>query len=161
MIVARLFRAALAAATSLGLGGTFYLLCRAREVWFVSRALAMPAVGPSLRALRFTTLPLAAALPGIVVDVLPDALWAFAVGAMLRALDPGRRARRVWGVVGGIAVVSYEVAQHGHLVPGTFDWRDLLAQVLGFGGGWVLVRTMTWRRTLGLVGRVPRAPFET
>ena len=160
MIVPRLLRAALAAATSIVLGGTFYLLCRAREVWFVSRALAMPALGPSLRALRFTTLPLAAGLPAIVVDVLPDALWAFAVGAMLRALDPGRRARRVWGGIGGILVISYEVAQHWHLVPGTFDWRDLLAQVLGFGAGWVLVRTVTRRRTRDLVGRVPRAPFE-
>jgi hypothetical protein len=89
----------------------------------------------------------------VIVDVAPDFLWGFAVGAMLRALDPGRRANVVWGVVGAISVVGYEVAQAWHLAPGTFDWRDLVAQALGYALGWLAARAAAGIPVRGLVSR--------
>jgi hypothetical protein len=59
---------------------------------------------------------------------------------MLRALDPGRRANVAWGIVGALSVVGYEVSQAWHIAPGTFDWRDLLAQALGYALGWLAAR---------------------
>jgi hypothetical protein len=127
---------------------------RAREASFVTRALHAPFAGAWLQSGRIAGLRLAALLPSAVLDVLPDLLWAFAAGAMLRAFDPGRRANVVWAIVGAACVLGYEVAQAWHLVPGTFDWHDLVAEALGFGAGWAAAaRLVVTRPTLSVTSR--------
>ena len=130
----RLLRGGLAAAIPVALGACFYLFIRAREAWFVARALSSPTFGPSLRSVRASTLASAGWIPSLVVDVAPDFLWAFAVGGMLRALDAGHR--RFWFATGFVCATGYEIAQGLHLVAGTFDPLDLVAQAVGFVVGW-------------------------
>lgn len=135
---ARLVRGFFAGAIPVTLGACFYVFLRAREAWFVTRALSLPALGPSLRAARATTLASVTWIPSLVSDVGPDFLWAFAVGGMLRALS----GTRAWMIVGLASVVGYELAQRWQLVGGTFDPKDLVAQVIGFAIGW---RVVAWR----------------
>jgi hypothetical protein len=148
---ARLSRGALAGAIPIVAGALFYALFRAREAWFVTRALDAPAIGPSLRAARAVTLKLAAHLPPPALDVAPDFLWALAAGAMLRAFDAGPRSNLVWAVIGAITVVGYEALQAFHLAPGTFDARDLVAQLAGFVLGWLVARRL-FRARQGAAG---------
>jgi hypothetical protein len=135
----RFVRGGVAAFVPVALGACFYLFLRAREAWFVSRALASPSVGPSLRAMRASTLASVTWIPSLVDDVAPDFLWALAVGGMLRALNGSR----AWMIVGLASVVGYELAQRWQLVAGTFDPKDLVAQVVGFAIGW---RVFAWSK---------------
>lgn len=128
----RVARGVVAAAVPTALGACFYVLLRAREAWFVARVLSLPHFGAPLRAARMWTLAVAPRIPSLVDDVAPDFLWAFAVGGMLRAFV----GTRAWFVIGLASVIGYEVAQGWHLVGGTFDPKDLAAQVLGFGLAW-------------------------
>lgn len=129
----------LAAAAPIVAAALFYLTLRARTVWFVGEMLRSP-LGPSLAGLREVTVPLGAHLPSFVMDAAPDFLWALALGALLSTLHPRGRARTVFGVVGFAGVIGYEVAQRLHVVPGTFDWTDLVAQAAGFAIGWLSAR---------------------
>jgi hypothetical protein len=61
---------------------------------------------------------------------------------MLRAFDAGPRSNAFWAVAGAIAVVGYEALQACHLAPGTFDARDLFAQLAGFVVGWLVSRRL-------------------
>jgi hypothetical protein len=131
-VARRFVRGGLAAFVPVALGACFYLFLRAREAWFVSRALSSSSVGPSLRAMRASTLASVTWIPSLVDDVAPDFLWAFAVGGMLRALT----GTRAWMIIGLASVVGYELAPRWHFVAGTFDAKDLVAQVVGFAIAW-------------------------
>jgi hypothetical protein len=123
-------------------GVCVYAFLRARETWFVARALDVPVMGPWLRAARDFTLRHASVLPPPAIDVAPDFFWAFAAGAMLRSFDPGPRSNAFWAVLGVVTVVGYEVLQAWHFAPGTFDARDLVAQIVGYALGWVVARRL-------------------
>ena len=123
----------------LALGASVYVFLRPTEAWFV-RALGETSLGTPLRHARAVTTPLAAYVPSIVLDVAPDLAWAFVVGALLGLVwrdhpRASRTAARAWLVAGLLATLGFEVAQRFHVVPGTFDPRDLVAQALGYAGG--------------------------
>jgi hypothetical protein len=130
--VNRFVRGGLAGAIPVALGACFYVFLRAREAWFVTRALSSSSVGPSLGAARASTLASVTWIPSLASDVAPDFLWAVAVGGMLRALS----GTRAWMLIGFASVLGYEIAQGLHLVAGTFDANDLVAQAIGFTIGW-------------------------
>lgn len=118
------------------LGASVYVFLRPAEAWFV-RTLGETSLGAPLRHARAITTPLAAYVPSVVLDVAPDLAWAFVVGAILGLVwrDRPGTAARAWLAMGLLATLGFEIAQHFHMVPGTFDPRDLVAQALGYAGG--------------------------
>ncbi len=82
-------------------------------------------------------------LPGWFRGVLPDLLWAGALGCVLALVwrGDGARARlaaRSWLVAGLALALGWEVGQRFGVVPGTFDPLDLLASLVGYVAGGVL-----------------------
>jgi hypothetical protein len=73
-------------------------------------------------------------LARMVVGTLPDAAWAFALGATLCLLwrTDSRSGRSAWMAIGGALAVGYEAAQGLGLVPGTFDPLDLFASAAAY-----------------------------
>lgn len=118
------------------LGASVYVFLRPSDAWFV-RVLGETWLGAPLHHARAVTLPLRAYVPAIVLDVAPDLAWAFVVGAILAFVwhDRPGRAARVWFVIGLGSTLGFEIAQRFHVVPGTFDPLDLVAQALGYVAG--------------------------
>jgi hypothetical protein len=135
----RLRRGALVAAVPVVAATCFYLLFRGPQTWLVGAALGSP-LGPALRVLRATTVPVGSRLPALPMAVAPDLLWALGLGALLSALHAPGSGRRWWFAIGLSGAVGYEVAQRLRWVPGTFDVQDLVAQALGFVVGWRVPR---------------------
>jgi hypothetical protein len=77
------------------------------------------------------------ALPRSLLGVLPDALWAYSLGAALGLvwLGGAPRSRALWIVSAGAAACLAELGQALCLVPGTFDGLDLVAMVGGCAAG--------------------------
>jgi hypothetical protein len=76
-------------------------------------------------------------LPRPFVDVLPDALWAYSLGAALGLvwLGGAPRTRALWLSAAGVVACLLELGQAVSLVPGTFDGFDLVAMAVGFAAG--------------------------
>ncbi|MBS2016640.1 MAG: hypothetical protein JST00_27400 [Deltaproteobacteria bacterium] len=131
-------------AAPLALGAVTYLLLRPGEAWFV-RLLGDGALGAPLHRLRAATVPIGARVPSVLLGVAPDLAWALAAGALLGLVWRDRRgaAARAWYALGLAAALGFEVAQRFHLVPGTFDPRDLVALTVGYVAGWWLATRAT------------------
>lgn len=119
----------LLAAAVLAAGGTVYLLFRPRSLLLfrVVDALRLTdAVG------RWREATAGIILPQWVVYCLPDALWTTAylllIDALLRPTPPRRRLPYT-AVLPAVGLAS-EGLQAVGLLPGTFDWLDLLAYTL-------------------------------
>ncbi len=133
--------AALVAAPLL-LGAAVYVFLRPSEAWFV-RVLGDSPLGAPIHRVRAVTVPIGAYVPSFVLDAAPDLAWAFVVGAFLALVwreRPGTSAR-AWFGAGLAATLGYEIAQRFHLVPGTFDPLDLVAQAIGYVSGWKLAQS--------------------
>lgn len=84
-----------------------------------------------------------AVLPAWLRGVLPDLLWAGALGCVLALVWRGegarqRRAARAWLAAGLALALGWELGQRFGVVPGTFDPLDLLASLVGYVAGGVL-----------------------
>jgi fatty acid desaturase len=88
-------------------------------------------------------------LPERLVDVAPDAAWSYALTASLALLwapGPGaakHRQRWAWVAVGPIFSAAYELGQQVGVVPGSYDWADL---VFGVGASLLAVVCCRWPR---------------
>lgn len=129
-------------AAPLLLGASVYVLLRPTEAWFV-RMLGDGVLGAPIHRVRAVTVPAGAYVPGFVLDAAPDLAWAFVVGAFLALVWRERTgaASHAWFVAGLAATLGYELAQRFHLVPGTFDPLDLVAQAIGYVSGWKLAQS--------------------
>jgi hypothetical protein len=119
-------------AAPLAVGGGVYALFRQRGTE-VERWLGLhlpPPLAVGANAVRFT------------LGVLPDAVFAYAVGAALALLWAGSaRAPKLWWAFSGfVFVVALEIAQGLHVIAGTFDVSDLVAMGFGYLLGWVMVQ---------------------
>lgn len=78
---------------------------------------------------------LAGRLPAVVVDVAPDALWAYALTALVALVWRGESggARRLWLGATVLVVAGWELGQRWGLVPGRFDALDLVFSVAACG----------------------------
>ena len=87
------------------------------------------------RALAWWPMPgwLVGRLPPSVVDVAPDALWAYALMSLVILVwrDQPGMGRRLWMAATVAVVAGWEVGQGAGLVPGSFDPRDLVFSVAG------------------------------
>lgn len=146
-IVAKARRALVGVVLPLVLGGAFYVFFRPRRAWFTARLEDVAVLGPAVTKVRTFTTPIGRALPHVVLDTAPDLAWSFALGALLAIVWRGRhaRARAVWCVLGLAFALGYEVAQGWHLVPGTFDPFDLVAEAVGYVAGWAALSARSER----------------
>ena len=103
------------------------------------------AIGASVYPLR--QVKMFARHAGPLLDTLPDFAWAFSLGATMALLwrDGGRRGLFFKGLGAALVVLS-EMGQGFHLLPGTFDARDLVAQVVGYVAALTLVPSAVSRR---------------
>lgn len=125
-------------ALPLALGALVYLLARPSEAIFVAWVERLPALGPFLARARELSVPLSARVGPL--DVLPDFLWALALGSLLALAwrDGPPRPRAAWAVLGAVVAIGYELGQRFGLVPGSYSTADVLAQSVGYLLGWLL-----------------------
>jgi hypothetical protein len=103
------------------LGASFYVLFR-----------PSPPIVASVRAwlgMQLSYWP--SALPAILFDTLPDALWAYGLTATARLLwiaGPAR-ARTAWTMATFVVTGGWELGQLGRFLPGSFSLGDLLASI--------------------------------
>lgn len=128
-------RAVAGVGVPLALGALVYVLLRPSEAWLVAPLMKWSPI----RSIRPSTVAFGASLPSIVLDVAPDLAWAAAFGALLSATSAA--APRRWFFVGLAFAGGYELLQLAHVVPGTWDAADLVAQLVGFAIGFYVVRS--------------------
>lgn len=116
---------ALHAVAPVVLGAAIYLLWRspALRVFGWVRAVGL---GEGLDALRAEVAGLP--VPDLVLYVLPDMLWTYALTAFMASVWAGRRGwgAAVWCSLGVVIGSGGEVLQAAGMLPGTFDWLDLV-----------------------------------
>ena len=127
-----------------GLGASIYVLWRPTRLRVFSW-LAKLGLGDAVTGARQGAAGLGERLPGWVLYTLPDALWALALSAaMARIWREALRARGawVWLAMGAGIGAGGEGLQWLGWLPGTADWADALASLMGAGLGlWLGSRT--------------------
>jgi hypothetical protein len=118
----------------LAAGVLIYILFRAPNIrlfdWLTAAGLA-GAVDAARRAAAGLS------LPRPLLYTLPDALWAYAFGAALGLIWIGgaSRPRALWIAAALLIACAIELGQAASIIPGTFDWLDLLAIAAGLAAG--------------------------
>jgi hypothetical protein len=76
-------------------------------------------------------------LPRVVAGSLPDAAWGWAFGAALAIVWRARgwREKAPWLGAGAALAIGVELGQAAGIVPGTFDWADLVSIAIGYTVG--------------------------
>jgi len=126
----------------LAVGSVIYLAWRADSLLMFAWADSVGLSG-TVDALRSGLGPTGARLPAPIRFVVPDALWAYSFAAAMRILwlpVPNRRISLAWTALGPLLATCGEVGQLTSVVPGTFDWLDLLACGLSFPAALLLIR---------------------
>ena len=117
-------------ALPLVIGVVAYVAWRAAPVRVVTW---LPSVAVSLVRGTIGRVP----LPRFVAGSLPDAAWGWAFGAALAIVWRGRgwREKAPWLAAGAALAIGVEIGQAAGVVPGTFDWIDLVSIAIGYGLG--------------------------
>ena len=118
------------------LGAFAYFALRGPEIRLFGWATAI-GLAHVVGAIRWLAAPIRPHVPAFIAGSLPDAAWAFAFGAALALV--WKRAS-VWMWVGAAVTASLELAQALHLIPGVFDWIDLIAMVGSYFIAWRICR---------------------
>jgi hypothetical protein len=74
-------------------------------------------------------------VPGSIMYSLPDALWVYAFTALMWIFwfrQPRSIERMLWIILPVTMAVCAELGQLVRLVPGSFDWIDMLGYLIGF-----------------------------
>ena len=110
-------------------GGCVYLLFRPQTLVMFRLADAM-GLSPAISAWR--TAVTALSLPEWCVFCLPNGLWSAAYILLADILADGSRRRLLTAAFIPVVGVVSEALQRVGLLPGTFDWLDLVAYVLPY-----------------------------
>ena len=72
-------------------------------------------------------------LPEWVLYAAPDGLWMFALCLIIWVIWDLKRSRKGmrWFIASGSMGILFEFAQAFDRMPGVFDWKDLVAMILG------------------------------
>ena len=108
-------------------GGLIYLLWRAESLVMFQWVDALGGT-EVLRACRAWASPVRSFIPEWVAYSIPDAMWVYACTAHFGVIWRGVSGwySRVWRWLGWVLAFGGELGQGLGLVPGTFDWMDLL-----------------------------------
>lgn len=116
----------------LALGALAYFALRGPEIRLFGWANAI-GLARAVAVIRSLAAPVRAHVPAFIAGSLPDAAWAFAFGAALALVWKKASA---WMWIGAAVTASLELAQAFHLIPGVFDWIDLVAMVASYFIAW-------------------------
>jgi len=63
---------------------------------------------------------------------LADGLWLYSFIGTIKIIWEGQRSfyLNLWIIIASLSAILLEVLQINHIVPGTFDWYDLLAYII-------------------------------
>jgi hypothetical protein len=133
-------------ALPLVIGGLVYVLFRKKEL-ILFDWLSFLQLDALVRAARDAVAPIRSAVPSWILFNLPDALWGWALGGFMGCVwrDGNARARAAWVGAGAAMVAAFELLQAPGVVPGTFDWVDLLVSCVAYASG-VAVSTRDEKR---------------
>jgi hypothetical protein len=114
------------------LGFLIYLLLRPVEIPIVSYLISKaPIIGRLRKEIgRFR-------IPAWIIYNLPDAIWAYSFVLIMTTIwgSKKRKENILWILLTIIISIGYEVGQLFNIVPGTFDFLDLIFIILGIGMG--------------------------
>lgn len=131
IVKSQAFKSIFIPAVPLILGGLIYILWRSPTLlmfhWFEAAGLSS-----YIEAARGVSKGLAAFLPVWVLYSLPDAAWTAAGVLLFAAIWSGsqHRVRHLWVFLTPTLAIAGEFAQFFHIIPGTFDFADVLACIL-------------------------------
>lgn len=76
-------------------------------------------------------------MPHAIAGSLPDCAWGWAFGAALGIVWRARpwREKAAWLITGGVLTAFVEIGQAIGVIPGVFDWLDLVSMVVGYALG--------------------------
>ncbi|OPY65614.1 MAG: hypothetical protein A4E62_02654 [Syntrophorhabdus sp. PtaU1.Bin002] len=122
-------RSILGGVFSIFLGGAIYLLWREKSLlmfsWF-----SIIGLGGSIDLLRSLALPFYSSMPSWFYYSLPNALWLFGgLHIFLGFWKSNVTAAVLWCSILVLVAIGSEIGQALHIVPGTFDWVDLLLMI--------------------------------
>lgn len=132
-------------------GASIYTLWRSRHLlvfgWY--RATGLDDI---VEYARYVAYPFRASVPKIILYSLPDALWVYSFTAALALIwrfEPKSLPRSMWLFIPSVLAIGAEFGQGFHLVPGTFDWWDIVSYVIAgvFGSTLPTVNIVTIRVT--------------
>jgi hypothetical protein len=132
------------------MGGLIYILWRDTSLRMFDWAREIGIFG-AINVSRDAAHNLFKMVPEFVVYSVPDALWTFSFARFNCALCT-RGAHVGWLAVAPVISLGSELGQSVGIVPGTFDWLDLLlccfALFLAFklGGQYEIVYRISWNR---------------
>ncbi len=134
-------------ALTLSLGTLIYVVYRPANI-LVFEWIAFVGLEDFVATLRSSSVVLAFEPPEWVLYSLPDMLWVVSFGhaifAVLTGADTGLKGFWVAAITIGAVAIGSEVGQAFGVVPGTFDWWDLL--LYGAGILWLIFFTLSEAR---------------
>lgn len=126
------------------LGASIYVLWRPTKLRVFSW-LGQLGLGGAVAAAREAAAGLGQSMPDWVLYTLPDALWALALSAAMARIWRARLSERgawPWVAMGAVIGVGGELLQLLGWLPGTADWADAVASLVGAGlGVWLGARS--------------------
>jgi hypothetical protein len=118
------------------MGASVYVIHRSTDLllWRWTTALGADDL---LASLRTAASPIAASMPAIVSNLLPAISWSYAFVVAVGLVWVGAKKQRTYVGIVVATVLASEAAQGVGLLPGTFDWQDVGAYLLGLSLGFV------------------------
>src|SRR5580765_6207739 len=113
------------------LGGLIYICWRPQDL-LMFRWLRAAGVESLINSLRAIAAPFRAIIPHWIVYSLPDGLWVYALTAfmIIRWRDRDSLTKLFWLSTGLLLGVGSELGQLAGIVPGSFDYSDLIVCLL-------------------------------
>lgn len=118
---------------SLLLAAAIYVLFRTKAYMVINQA-HFPVLHDAIKGIQLHFKPLKVALPEWVIYSLPDGLWTYSFTSFFVlhfTYEPLNKLKIFALAFTPILSISFEVGQHFHVFPGTFDFVDLLFDFAG------------------------------
>ena len=112
-------------------GSAIYLLWRSKTILLFSWLRFVGLYAP-VAALRAQCAGVKHLIPGVILYSVPDGLWLYSFTALMGLIwfnEPRRSIRAFWIVLPVLLAVGSEFAQRFRLIPGTFDWWDVVSYI--------------------------------
>ena len=116
------------------IGGAIYSLWRSKTLLLFTFYRWIGLDQP-VQALRVQVASFKHLIPGPILYSLPDGLWVYAFTALMGCIwfsAPRSSAKLLWTLLPVSMAVGAEIGQGFRLVPGTFDWSDMLSYLIAW-----------------------------
>jgi hypothetical protein len=113
------------------IGAAIYILWRSQALFLFTWLRQVGLHAPML-ALRAHFAGVKHLVPDFILYSLPDGLWLYAFTALMGFIwlnEPNRYLRLFWNLLPVFLAVGSEFGQRFRLIPGTFDWWDVVSYI--------------------------------